>query len=148
MNIAFDMTETTITGSWWCHKREPFSTSLALCERIGFHSQRPVTWSFDVFFDLSKLLSKQLRHQSFETPSPSSLCHCNIQTGRFFWYHVLKLLYALHFVMICYNYDHIIHNKIHCCRLDIIPCNVFVIQDKFSFPMHQAFYCSHSHKIY
>ena len=39
-----------------------------------FTSQRPVTWSFDVFFDLclNKLLSKQSRCWWFETP-PHSL---------------------------------------------------------------------------
>ena len=46
---------------------ESFSTLLALCEGNppltgGLPSQRPVTQSFDVFFDLSlnKLLSKQI----------------------------------------------------------------------------------------
>ena len=37
----------------------------------GFHSQRPVTRSFDAFFDLrlNKRLSKQSRRRWFETPS-------------------------------------------------------------------------------
>ena len=39
----------------------------------GFPSQRPVTRSFDVFFDLrlNKRLSKQSRRRGFEAPSPS-----------------------------------------------------------------------------
>ena len=44
-----------------------------------FHAQRPVTWSFDVFFDLrlNKRLSKQSRGWRFETPSRSLWCHYN-----------------------------------------------------------------------
>ena len=43
-----------------------------------FPAQRPVTWSFDVFFDLSlnKWLSKQSWGWWFETQS-HPLCHCN-----------------------------------------------------------------------
>ena len=51
------------------------SMLLALREGIppitgGFNTQRPVTRSFDVFFDLrlNKLLSKQSRYRMFETP--------------------------------------------------------------------------------
>ena len=42
-------------------------------------SQRPVTQSFDVFFDLclNKQLSKQSRRRWFETPSRSLWHHCN-----------------------------------------------------------------------
>ena len=56
--------------SCWRHQMETFSALLALC--VGnspvtgeFPSQRPVTWSFDVFFDLclNKWLS-DLRRQS------------------------------------------------------------------------------------
>ena len=43
--------------SRWRHQMETFSMLLALCEGIPlvtgeFHSQRPVTQNFDVFFDL------------------------------------------------------------------------------------------------
>ena len=57
---------------------------LALC--VGnstvtgeFPFQRPVTRSFDVFFDLrlSKQLNKQSRRRWFETPSHSLWRHCN-----------------------------------------------------------------------
>ena len=42
-------------------------------------SQRPVTWSFDVFFDLrlNKRLSDQSRGWWFETPSHPLWRHCN-----------------------------------------------------------------------
>ena len=44
-----------------------------------FPSQRPVTRSFDVFFDLllNKRLSKQSKPMWFETPSRSLWRHCN-----------------------------------------------------------------------
>ena len=45
-----------------------------------FPSQRPVTRSFGVFFDLrlNKRLSKQSRHAWFETPLRSLWRHCNV----------------------------------------------------------------------
>ena len=63
---------------------ETFSALLAIC--VGnspgtgeFPAQRPVTQSFDVFFDLR--LNKRLRKQSwvsgFETLSCPLWCHCN-----------------------------------------------------------------------
>ena len=62
--------------SWWCHQMETFSALLALCAGNSpvtgeFPSQRPVTRSFDVFFDLrlNKRLSKQ-SHWSWR--------HCNV----------------------------------------------------------------------
>ena len=57
---------TQVSISWWRHQVETFSALLALCEGNlpvpgGFPSQRPVTRSFEVFFDLclNKRLSKQ-----------------------------------------------------------------------------------------
>ena len=45
-----------------------------------FPAQKPVTQSFDVFFDLrlKKLLSKQWWAWWFETPSRPLWCHCNV----------------------------------------------------------------------
>ena len=50
----------------------------------GFPSKRPVTLSFDVFFDLrlNKRLSKQSRRIWFETPLRSVWRHCNEVTAR------------------------------------------------------------------
>ena len=69
--------------SWWHHQMEAVSVLLALCAGNSpvtgeFPSQRPVTRSFDVFFDLC--LNKQLR--TIETPviwepSFSLWRHCN-----------------------------------------------------------------------
>ena len=65
-------------GSGADHKR---SASLAFAGECtgGFPSQKPVTWSFDDFFDLH--LGKRLNTQSwcrwFETPSRLLWRHCN-----------------------------------------------------------------------
>ena len=73
-----------ICFAWWRHQMETFSALLTLCAAIppvtgGYPSQRPVTRSFDVFFDLrlNKRLSKQSRRRWFETPSRSLWHHCN-----------------------------------------------------------------------
>ena len=64
---------TCFTRAWWLHQMETFSALLALC------AGRPVTRSFDVFFDLrlNKRSSKQSWGWWFQTPSRSSWRHCN-----------------------------------------------------------------------
>ena len=69
---------------WLRHQMETFSALLALCAGNSpvtgeFPSQRPVTRSFDVFFDLrlNKRLSKQSWGWWFETPSRPLWRHCN-----------------------------------------------------------------------
>ena len=71
-------------SSWWRHQMETFSVLLVLCTGNSqvtgeFPSQRPVTRSFDVFFDLrpNKQLSKQSRRRWFETPLRLLWRHCN-----------------------------------------------------------------------
>ena len=71
-------------ATWWRHKMETFSVWLSLGEGNplvtgGFPSQRPVTRSLDIFFDLrpNKRLSKQSRRRWFETQSRSLWRHCN-----------------------------------------------------------------------
>ena len=73
-----------VTTTWWRYQTETISAILALCAGnpsvIGeFPSQRPVTRSFAVFFDmrLNKQLSKQSRRRWFETTSRSLLRQCN-----------------------------------------------------------------------
>ena len=69
---------------WWRHQMEIFSALLAICAGNSpvpgeFLAQRPVTRSFDVFFDLrlNQRLSKQSWGWWFET-LPCPLCrHCN-----------------------------------------------------------------------
>ena len=67
-----------------CHQLETFSALLALCAENSlvtgeFPSQRPVTWSFDVFCEprLNKRLNKQSWGWWFETPSHSFWRHFN-----------------------------------------------------------------------
>ena len=70
-----------ILCSWWHHRMETFSALLAFARVTGgFPLQRPVTRSFDVFFDLrlNKRLSKHSRRQWFKTPSRSLWRHCNV----------------------------------------------------------------------
>ena len=75
---------TGIPIAWWRHQIEAFSASLAICAVNSpvpgeFPAQRPVTRSFDVFFDLrlNKRLSKQSWGWWFETLSRPLWCHCN-----------------------------------------------------------------------
>ena len=70
--------------TWWRHRTETFSVLLAICAGNSpvtgeFPTQRPVTRSFDIFFDLclNKPLSKQSWGWWFETPSRSLWRHCN-----------------------------------------------------------------------
>ena len=71
--------------SWWRHQMETFSALLAICAGNSpvpgeFPAQRPVTRSFDVFFDLhlNKRLSKQSWGWWFEMQSRPLWCHHNI----------------------------------------------------------------------
>ena len=70
--------------TWWRHQMETFSALLAICAENSpvpgeFTAQRPVTRSFDVFFDLrlNKRLSKQLWGWWFETLSHPLWRHRN-----------------------------------------------------------------------
>ena len=70
--------------SWWRHQLETYSALLGICAGNSpvtgdFPAQRPVTRSFDVFFDrrLIKRLSKQSRGWWFQTPSRPLWPHCN-----------------------------------------------------------------------
>ena len=82
LGTVYDPTKCTL--AWWSHQMETFSTLLALCGGNSpvtgeFSTQRPVTRSFDVCFDLclNKQLSKQSRRRWIETPSCSLWRHCN-----------------------------------------------------------------------
>ena len=62
--------------TWWRHQIEKKSALLVLCAENSpvtgeFPTQRPLTRSFDVFFDLrlNKRLSKHSRDRWYETPS-------------------------------------------------------------------------------
>ena len=74
-----------VNTSWWRHQMKALSALLALCAGNSpitgeFPAQSPVTWSFDVFFDLRlhKRLSKPSWGWWFEMPSRSLWRHCNV----------------------------------------------------------------------
>ena len=71
--------------SWWRHQMVTFSALLAICAGNSpvpgeFPAQRPVTRSFDIFYDLrlNKRLSKQSWSWWFETLSRPWWRHCNV----------------------------------------------------------------------
>ena len=75
------------TDSWWRHQMETFSALLAICAGNSpvpgeFPTQRPVTRSFDAYFDLrpNKRLSKQWWGWWFETQSCPLWRHRNVQS--------------------------------------------------------------------
>ena len=76
-------------SQWWRHQMEIFSLLLAICAGNSpvpceFPTQRPVTRSFDVFFDLC--LNKRVRKQSwgwwFEMLSRPLWHHCNVYSSQ------------------------------------------------------------------
>ena len=79
--IYFRFTEVIeLDLSWWRHQMEIFSALLAICVVPGeFPAQRPVTRSFDIFFELR--LNKRLSEQSWGWWFETLLCplwrHCN-----------------------------------------------------------------------
>ena len=94
--------------SRWRHQMETFSTLLVICAGISpltceFPAHRPVTASFDVFFDLRlyKRLSKQSWGWWFDTLSRPLWRHCNVvrrpTVSLFHWHstHKQKMKHAL-----------------------------------------------------
>ena len=88
----------TSLNPWWRHQMETFSALLAICAENSpipgeLPAQRPVTRSFDVFFDLrpNKRLSKQSWGWWFETPSCPLWRHCNVS-----WVLCIPLLHTVH----------------------------------------------------
>ena len=89
-----DLTKET----WWRHQIETFSALLAICGGNSpvpgeFPAQRPVTRSFDVFFDLhlNKRLSKKSWGWWFERLSRPLWHHCNEYVHTIPWHIVLLL---------------------------------------------------------
>ena len=85
-SVAYSTSSTSFMA-WWRHRMETFSALLAICAGNSpvsgeFPTQRPVTRSFDVFYDLrlNKRLSKQSWGWWFETLSRSLWRHCNGNT--------------------------------------------------------------------
>ena len=83
---------------------ETFPALLVLCARNSpvtgeFPGQRPVTQSFDVFFDLrlNKRFSKQSSGMWIETPSRSLWRHCYDSHVR----HIMKYAHCLRIALLC-----------------------------------------------
>ena len=96
--------------TWWRHQMGTFSALLAICAgnllvSSEFPAQRPVTRSFDVFFDLhlNKRLSKQWWGWWFETPSRPSWRHWNEYgiTDRLFEFAVVGRNYLIFITVRC-----------------------------------------------
>ena len=87
--LIYFMENSTFILPWWRHQMETFSASPGLCAGNSpvtdeFPSQRPVTRSFDIFFDLhlKERLSNQSQRRWSETPSRSLWLHCNDKRTR------------------------------------------------------------------
>ena len=90
--------------SWWRHQMETFSALLTLCGvTVGFPSQRPVTRSFGVFFDvrLNTRLSKRSGGWWLETPLGSLWRHCygEVASG------ITLELYLAQEGVVCYHHE-------------------------------------------
>ena len=94
-----------VVHAWWRHQMEPFSASLAICAGNSpvpgeFPAQRPVTRSFEIFFDLrlNKRMSKQPWGWWFETLSCPLWRHCNVRSWSVcYWctiYSTRQLIYS------------------------------------------------------
>ena len=94
MTSAYSKYDTCPSNDWCCwlswrrHRMETFSALLAICAGNlpvpgEFLAQRPVAWSYDVFFDLrlNKRLSKQSRGWWFETLPRPLWRHSNVAIG-------------------------------------------------------------------
>ena len=91
-NLQMIFTCCFMSNSWWRYQMETLSALLAICAGNSpvtgeFPSKRPVTRSFDVFFDLclNKRLSKQSRGWWFQTPWRPLWRHCNVTFSAEYW---------------------------------------------------------------
>ena len=124
-------------ASWWHHQMETFSALLALCAGNSpvtgeFPSQRPVTRSFGVFFDLR--LNKRLNKQSWgwwlETTSRSLWRRCNDSV-----YHKSIILHIIEYER--YWQSKYVGTHTHICW----DTNTYT--KTFEFPFHGIFFISH-----
>ena len=112
--------ECSVPIAWWRHQMETFSALLAICAGNSpvtgeFHTQKPVTQSFDVFFDLrlNKHLSKQSRGWWFETPLHPLWRHFN---GYYGW-----IVIAIYMVASLVNwlYDQLLRGRIQMALISL-----------------------------
>ena len=92
--------QTYCMSSWWRHQMQTFSSLLIICTGNS-PAQKPVTRSFDVFFDLhlNKRLSKQWWGWWLETPSRPLWRHSNVICP---FFHLTQQS-SICFVRICFH---------------------------------------------
>ena len=104
-DIACPLSRVHKQSSWWRHQMETFSALLAICAGNSpvpgeFPAQRPVTQSFDVFFDLR--LNKRMKKQSlgwwFETLSCPLCRRCNVCAKWRLWIVTIKPAVSTHHI--------------------------------------------------
>ena len=110
-----------IAGTWWRHQMEKFSALLALCAGNSpvtgeFPAQRPVTRSFDVFFDLR--LNKQSWGWWFETLSRSLWRHCNGYEKS------LRLIWIKHYIKLSIPHQQWCRSQCFCPKICITDDNL------------------------
>ena len=125
---------------WWRHQMETLSSLLVICAGNSpvtgeFRAQRPVTRSFDVFFDLrlNKRLSKQSRSWWFETLSRSLWRHFLPRLLHTFhsWVIILiSLLYRSHMFYMYTMGEHLcsIHSPNYCKYCHVTSSNGNIIR--------------------
>ena len=103
---------TILWFAWRRHQMDTFSALLAHCAGNSpvtgeFSAQRPVTLSFDVFFDvrLNKRLSKQPWGWWFDTSLRSLWRHSNgnLLSFRFIWWHQCLFLHVFVCIFACHT---------------------------------------------
>ena len=118
--------------TWWRHQMETFSTLPAICAGNSsdpgeFPTQRPVTRSFDVYFDLrpNTRLSKQLWGWWFVTQSHSLWRHRNDLWRITHWYLVIHSLFR-QWLAACSMPSHYLKQ-----------CSLITLQDKLQGNLNQ-----------
>ena len=106
---SFNWHQTMKQSSWRRHQMQTFSVLLAFCAGNSpvtgeFPTQRPVTRSFDIFFDLhlNQQLGKQWRLRWFETISRSVWRLCDANLSRSFIAHSTLYLNQRRFYLSCF----------------------------------------------
>ena len=102
-DIILSRNRTYVNRPWWRHQMETFSALLAICAGNSpvpgeFPAQRPITRSFDVFFDLrlNKRFSKQSWGWWFETLSGPLWHHRNATSILERIYHITVGLHCIY----------------------------------------------------
>ena len=148
-NLSVNSIHTRIVScTWWRHQMDTFYALLTICAGNSpvpgeFPTQRPVTRSFDVFFDLrpNRWLSKQWWDWWFETPSSPLWRHRNdlfevfsatvvscphsvLRNGTGAWLSFIIVSFRAYFLIECKMYLHFLslYHIEMAQKIEIIPC--------------------------